>query len=344
VFVRTVKLFLTLTNDIQSNTLTLKTLVIPGDDDRFSLCLKRVLESAGSASSVEFAMSSGNVAEDMAGGFEALVLGPGAESACDMAAGDNDIRFVQFTGCRQSSLAAATLLSTGLAVANTGPALAPFVADHTMSLLHQAMVIAKQPSNELSVLTVGIVGLGNVGIEVARRLREAGASIIYHDVRTAAQGYANEVGARRHSFDRLLLNSDVVTLHVSDTPHTIGLIGERELKLMKSGAVLVNTSLAEVLDEDVVLSALESGTLGAAAFGVRGVNPGPLFGHERAITDIKDASESDAALEAVAAQVIGNLARVESGEVPSGLMDPVGLPAVGDPAFWTSRLAPRRPA
>jgi phosphoglycerate dehydrogenase-like enzyme len=323
--------------------LTLKTLVIPGDDDRFVTCLKSALESVGNESSIEISLPSDNVVED-ANGFEALVLGPGAESACDLAAGDSGIRFVQFTGCRQSSLAAGALLSTGITVANAGPALAPFVADHTTSLIHQAMVLAEQPSNELSELTVGIVGLGNVGIEVARRLREAGASIIYHDVRTATQGYANEVGARRHSLDRLLLNSDVVTLHVSDTPHTIDMIGERELKLMKPGAVLINTSLSEALINDDVLSALESGKLGAAAFGVRGVNAGPLFDHKRVFPGIKDASETEAALTAIAEQVVYNLAGVESGEAPMGLMDPVGFPDLGDPAFWSSRLAPRRPA
>ena len=66
--------------------------------------------------------------------------------------------------------------------------------------------------------------------------------------------------------------------------------------------------------------------------------------HDRVVVETKDATELDAALKAVAALVADNLRRIEAGETPRGLMDPAGFPAVGDPAFWSSRLTPRRPA
>jgi len=62
------------------------------------------------------------------------------------------------------------------------------------------------------------------------------------------------------------------------------------------------------------------------------------------IAKLEDATDREFVLKAVAALVADNLKRVESGNTPIGLMDPVGFPGAGDPAFWSSRLAPRRPA
>jgi phosphoglycerate dehydrogenase-like enzyme len=326
--------------------LTLKTLFVPGPYDNLALPLKGALGPNADLSSLDYWTPSDN-ASQLAARSEALVLGPGAEAACELASEDGDIRFVQFTGCRQSSLAASALQEKGLTVANAAPAIAPFVAEHTVSLIQAALALAGQRDRPTNELVIGIVGLGNVGIEVARHFAKAGASIVYHDVRTVVQGYAVEVGARRHSLDRMLLNADVVSVHVSDTPHTPGVISDRELKLMKTGAVLVNTSLPEALDEADVAMALASGKLGALALGVMATypdsQPGPLSGQDKVITELADATDREVVLKAVAAFVVDNLKRVEAGEPPRGLIDPVGFPAVGDPAFWSSRLTPRQP-
>mgnify|MGYP001221513244 CR=1 FL=1 len=326
--------------------MTLKTLFVPGPYDNLALPLKGALGPDANLSSLDYWTPFDN-ASQLTARSEALVLGPGAEAACELASEDGDIRFVQFTGCRQSSLAANALLESGLTVASAAPALAPFVAEHTISLIKAALALAGQRDRPTNELVIGIVGLGNVGIEVARHFAEAGASITYHDVRTVVQGYATEVGARRHSLDRMLLNADVVSVHVSDTPHTPGVISDRELKLMKTGAVLVNTSLPEALIEADVALALASGKLGAVALGVMETYPdsesGPLTGHDKVITELADATDREVALKAVAALVADNLKRVEAGEPPLGLIDPVGFPAVGDPSFWSSRLAPRQP-
>jgi len=326
--------------------LTLKTLFIPGPDDNLALPLKGALGPNADLSSLDYWTTSDNTSQVVARS-EALVLGSGAEAAYELASEDGEIRFVQFTGCRQSSLAADALQASGLIVANAAPVIAPFVAEHTVSLIHAGLALAGQRARPISELVIGIVGLGNVGIEVARHFAEAGASIVYHDVRTVVQGYAVEVGARRHSLDRMLLNADVVSVHVSDTPHTPGVISDRELKLMKPGAVLVNTSLPEALDESDVAQALASGKLGALALGVMETytdsRPGPLSGQDKVITELRDATERKVVLKAVATLVADNLKRVEAGDPPRGLIDPVGFPRAGDPSFWSSRLAPRQP-
>ena len=116
---------------------------------------------------------------------------------------------------------------------------------------------------------------------------------------------------------------------------------------MKPGAVLVNTSLPEALDESDVAHALASGKLGAVALGVMETHsdshPGPLSGQDKMITELTDATERKVVLKAVAALVADNLKRVEAGDPPRGLIDPVGFPGAGDPSFWSSRLAPRQP-
>ncbi len=326
--------------------MNLKTLFVPGPYDNLALPLKGALGPNANLSSLDYGTLSDDTSQ-LAARSEALVLGPGAEAACELASEDGEIQFVQFTGCRQSSLAVNALQANGLTVANAAPVIAPFVAEHTVSLIHAALALAGQRARPISELVIGIVGLGNVGIEVARHFAEVGASIVYHDIRTVVQGYATEVGARRHSLDRMLLNADVVSVHVSDTPHTPGVISDRELKLMKSGAVLVNTSLPEALDESDVAQALASGKLGAVALEVMETypdsQPGPLSGQDKVITELSDATDREVVLKAVAALVAHNLKRVEAGDPPRGLIDPVGFPGVGDPSFWSSRLAPRQP-
>jgi D-3-phosphoglycerate dehydrogenase / 2-oxoglutarate reductase len=322
----------------------LKTLFVPGPYDALSSRLKGALGPDANLSSLDYWTPS-DKASQIAGRSDVLVLGPGAEAASELASADSGIRLVQFTGCHQPYEDVGTLQADGLTVTNAGPALAPFVAENTMELIDAALKSAgnSTPSNDL---VVGIVGLGNVGIEVARRVHKMGARIVYHDIRTVQQGFAAEVGARRQSLDRVLLDSDVITVHVSDTPHTPEMIGDREFKLLKPGAVLVNSSLSSALDEDALIAALASGKVGAAALGVITPFPdnhqNPLLEHPSVVTDLDLATEREVALKAIAALVADNIKRFEVGEQPVGLIETIGFPGVGDPAFWSSHLAPRQ--
>ena len=97
--------------------MTLKTLFIPGPYDNLALPLKGALGPNADLSALDYWTPSDN-ASQLADRSEALVLGPGAEAASELASQDGDIRFVQFTGCRQSSLAASALQESGLTVAS----------------------------------------------------------------------------------------------------------------------------------------------------------------------------------------------------------------------------------
>ena len=114
---------------------------------------------------------------------------------------------------------------------------------------------------------LGIVGLGRVGSEVARRAASFGMHLLAYDPFVGAD-YARRLGAELLPLDELLAQSDFITLHTPLTPNTANLIGARELALVKSGAYLINVARGELIDEDALLEALESDRLAGAALDV----------------------------------------------------------------------------
>jgi glyoxylate reductase len=123
--------------------------------------------------------------------------------------------------------------------------------------------------------TLGIVGLGQIGLAVARRARGFDMRILYHDRRQHPQAEA-ELALEYVDFDRLLRESDFVTLHVPLLAETRHLIGERELALMKPSAVLVNAARGPVVDQRALYAALKERRIAAAGLDVAEVEPVPL--------------------------------------------------------------------
>jgi lactate dehydrogenase-like 2-hydroxyacid dehydrogenase len=122
--------------------------------------------------------------------------------------------------------------------------------------------------------TLGIVGFGRIGRELARRGRGFGMRILYHDVHPASPEEEAELGATRVEMEELLRASDFVSLHVNLTPETHHLIGADALRAMKPIAVLVNTSRGPVVDPDALTDALRAGEIFAAGLDV--TDPEPL--------------------------------------------------------------------
>lgn len=115
--------------------------------------------------------------------------------------------------------------------------------------------------------TLGIVGMGSIGSEVAKRAKAFDMSIVYHDV-VSRPVVEHEYGARKLPLEQLLAASDFVTLHVTGGKDNQQLIGRRELTFMKPSAFLLNCARGDVVDEKAVAEALESGKLAGAAFDV----------------------------------------------------------------------------
>jgi glyoxylate reductase len=128
-----------------------------------------------------------------------------------------------------------------------------------------AVVRAGKWSEPISVLPhhlgltgyrLGLVGLGDIGSQVAIRARALGMTISYHSRHDSPAAAALDV--RRHDLDDLMSSSDIVSLHVPLTPETTGMINARHLALMPDGAMLVNTSRGPVVDEDALVAELQT--------------------------------------------------------------------------------------
>ena len=126
---------------------------------------------------------------------------------------------------------------------------------------------------EIHGATLGIVGLGRIGLEIARRARAFDMRLLYHN-RRRRDDVAAALPARYVSFAELLAESDYVLLSTPLTGETRGLIGSTELAQMKPTAILVNISRGPVVDTAALTSALESGEIYAAALDV--TDPEPL--------------------------------------------------------------------
>ena len=227
----------------------------------------------------------------------------------------------------------------GIAVANNGGANRVAVAEHTMMLMiachRRLMVYAnnvkaglwKQEQNrkidvfELEGKTLGIVGMGNIGQQVAKRSRAFDMEMQYFDkYHPLPPTQEDALGLQAVPLDELLKTSDVVTLHVPLTKETYGMIGEKELALMKPSAVIINTSRGGVIDEAALAHALSSGTIAAAGMDVMEHEPpdpdDPLLKLDNLIITPHTAGPTRESIPKRAANSFENIQRVWNGEPP----------------------------
>ena len=133
---------------------------------------------------------------------------------------------------------------------------------------------------EIGGKTLGLVGFGSIGQLTAKLARCLGMQVVAHDALLAADdpAYAQN-GVRGASLEDLIVQADVISLHVPLVDATRGLFGAARIGAMKPGAVLVNTSRGGIVDEAALATALRSGRLGGAALDVFGVEPLPVAPH-----------------------------------------------------------------
>src|SRR5262245_37479508 len=209
------------------------------------------------------------------------------------------LKLVQLTSAGYDRVDVEAARKAKVPVANNGGANAIAVAEHTILLMlavlkqlvrfHQDVVAGRwrppasseSPVYELSGRTVGVVGLGNIGKKVARRARGFDARVQYYDVLRLTEAEEDALGVRFVLLAELLRSSDIVTLHVPLTDVTRGMIGARELGLMKKEAILVNTCRGPVVDETALYTALMERRIGGARLDVLIEEPpakdNPLF-------------------------------------------------------------------
>lgn len=119
---------------------------------------------------------------------------------------------------------------------------------------------------ELRGKTLGILGTGRIGLEVARRAKAFGMRLLAHDIVQSREFL--ELGGEYVGLEDLLRNSDFVSLHVPLNEQTRNMLGEREFRMMKPTAVLINTSRGAVVQEEALLKALREGWIAGACLDV----------------------------------------------------------------------------
>ncbi len=198
------------------------------------------------------------------------------------------LKFIAQTGRTTKHLDLANATQRGIAVAGTPSDTGSTTKELTIGLI---LALARKipqvnqrmrqelwpalPGTMLEGKTIGVLGLGRIGNEVARIMKAFNTRVLGWS-RSLTPEKAAQVGAESVSMETLLKESDFVTVHVYFNAQTVGLIGKKEIAAMKRGAYLINTGRGPIIDERAMLDALASGQLGGVGLDVYDQEPLPM--------------------------------------------------------------------
>jgi D-3-phosphoglycerate dehydrogenase / 2-oxoglutarate reductase len=245
-------------------------------------------------------LASGPLAAEIAP-YDALVVRSQTHVGADVLEAGVNLKVVARAGIGLDNVDVEAATRRGVMVVNAPQSNIVSAAEHTMALLlaqarniPQAHAALKQGTWERSRYrgvevagkTIGIVGLGRVGAMVAQRALGFGMRVIAFDPYVPKER-ARELGADlMPTLEALLVQADFVTVNLPKTADTVGLIGARELSLMKEGARIVNTARGGIVDEESLAKALEEGHIAGAALDVFVEEPAignPLFAFDEVV-------------------------------------------------------------
>ena len=192
-----------------------------------------------------------------------------------------------------------------------------------MSLLRGEWERKKFTGTEVLEKTVGVVGLGKIGREVASRCLGLGMKILGYDP-VLAPYVASRLNIELVDLPDLFRRADFITVHTPLTPETKGLLNDATLARCKNGVRVINCARGGIIDEKALLRALESGQVGGAALDVFEKEPpkdNPLFRHPRVIATPHLGASTEEAQEKVAVQIAHELADALHGRAYSGVVN-----------------------
>jgi phosphoglycerate dehydrogenase-like enzyme len=199
------------------------------------------------------------------------------------------LKLIASTGSRNASIDMAAAAERGIRVTATGYRSTPTIEMTWALILASARKIVRESNSvrgggwqtsigrELDGKVLGVLGLGNIGGEVARIGHAFGMKVIAWSQNMTPQ-IAEAAGASLVTKEELFRQADVVTIHLILSRRTRGLVGAAEVALMKSTSWLINTSRGPIVDEGALVHALATGAIAGAALDVFGVEPVPV-GH-----------------------------------------------------------------
>jgi D-3-phosphoglycerate dehydrogenase / 2-oxoglutarate reductase len=256
------------------------------------------------------------------------------------------LRVVARAGVGLDNVDVAAATRAGVMVVNAPASNILSAAEHAVALLlavarnvPQAMASLRAGQWQRAVFTgvelhgkvAGILGLGRIGVLVAERLAAFGMTVIAYDPYVAA-ARADELGVRLTGLDELLAQSDFISVHLPRSAETAGLLGDRELCLVKPSVRIINAARGGIVDEAALARAVADGRVAGAALDVFATEPpagSPLLRLDRVVvtphlgastTEAQDRAGTDVARSvrlALAGEFVPDAVNVEGGAVPA---------------------------
>jgi D-3-phosphoglycerate dehydrogenase len=232
--------------------------------------------------------------EEIIGGYDAIVVRSATKLTAEVIEGAERLKVIGRAGVGVDNVDVDAATRRGIIVANAPESTVVSAAEHTIGLLvalarniPQAHAALKQGrwersaygGIELAAKTLGVLGFGRIGQQVARRALGLGMHVVAYDPYVAAERF-RELGAERvESPEDVYAAADFVTLHLPLTAETRGSVAAAAFEAMRPGVRIVNAARGPLLDEDALLAALRSGKVAGAALDVFGDEPysGPLL-------------------------------------------------------------------
>lgn len=233
----------------------------------------------------------------------------------------------------------------GIAVANAAGANTFAVAEHAIMLIlaclkklalaHEKTKRGEWAQDEMSIYgvfelfgkTLGIVGIGRIGKEVAKRARPFGPRLIYYDVNRLLPKEEEELGVTYRSLDDLIAESDVITIHVPLAPQTENMISADRIARMKHNAVVINVSRGAIVDEAALAQALKDKRLQGVGLDVFSTEPisaeNPILNAPNAILTPHIAGATNESRVRIIDLTIDNVVRVLRGQEPVNIVNGV---------------------
>ena len=255
------------------------------------------------------------------------------------------------TGCDNIDINAAT--RKGILVMNTPGGNTISAAEHTMALMlslcrhvpqaNSSMLSGKWERGkykgaELNNKTLGIIGFGKIGKEVALRSVSFGMDVVCYDPLFSEES-ASKIGVKLVSIDNLFKNSDIISIHVPLTEETKNIISKKNLDKCKKGVKIINCARGELIDDSDLLNSLNSGQVSGAAIDVFKTEPpnfsDPLLRHPNVITTPHLGASTQEAQEKVAVQIAYQIVDYFNGKEIKGAVNGLGIEAINNKDIYS---------
>ena len=265
------------------------------------------------------------------GGYDGLIVRSETKVTLEVINAGDRLQVVARAGIGVDNIDLDAATRVGIAVVNAPTGNTVAAAEHTLALIltmsrniplaHKSLKEGEWRRSdfigiEVQNKTLGIVGLGRVGSEVARRAQSFGMRLISFDP-FVSPDYARRMGVSLLTLDELLTESDFVTLHTPLTDSSRNLIGAKELSMMRPDARLINVARGELIDEAALLKALRADRLGGVAldvFAEEPPGPSPLLQHPKVVATPHLGASTQEAQREVAIEAAEQVLAVLNGE------------------------------